>query len=45
MSEQDLELSVAKGVWATQRRNTAILNQAFSKTDNVGEIDGAFCRS
>ncbi|KAI9027965.1 YT521-B-like domain-containing protein [Hyaloraphidium curvatum] len=31
----DLELSVRNGVWATQKRNTLTLNQAFHMCENV----------
>lgn len=35
LSDVDLELSVAHGVWATQKRNTATLNAAFEGSQNV----------
>ena len=35
MSQFDLDLSVEKGLWATQRHNEGILDQAFRTSKDV----------
>lgn len=34
-NRENLELSVARGLWATHRNNEAKLNEAFDSCDNV----------